>query len=88
MAPGAEVLALSRWRTAGYDTIEEKIYGCQGEVPLATWYMCERCGGLFMALEELGFCVDVGDNMIALAKEYGEMQREDIARKREKANAA
>lgn len=73
---GEDALAFRCWRRPGYDTIEEKIYGEDGEVPMAPRFMCERCGGLFMALEDLNFCISLDDNMVSLAKEYGQMQRE------------
>ncbi len=80
LAPGDEVLKFRRWKTAGYDTIEEKILGEGGEIDLADWFMCEPCGGLYLAFHDLGYCVSLGfDNMVELAKEYGEMQRAERA---------
>lgn len=48
--------------------IEERIYG--DEVPMADKFMCERCGDLFLSLEELGFCINIDDDMRELAREY------------------
>jgi hypothetical protein len=52
--------------------IEERIYG--DEVPLAAWWMCERCAGLFFAFEELGYCVTLPDNMVRLARHRGDAE--------------
>lgn len=83
LAPGAEVLKFERWRRPAYDSIEEKIMGDGAEIYLADWFMCEECGGLYMAINELGFCFDLGnDDMRQLAREYGDMQRGAMARKR------
>lgn len=53
--------------------IEINIYGEDGEVPLADHYMCERCADLYFSLEELGFYIQLGNDMRDLVKEYGEM---------------
>lgn len=47
------------WSVAG--DIEERIYG--DEVPLATWYACEECAGVYFSLVELGYCLLIGDGM-------------------------
>lgn len=65
--PGATCLELARDRAPRTD-LEERIYG--DEVPLATWYLCERCGGIFLSLEELGFCVQPSESMDAQLAEY------------------
>ena len=40
------------------------------EMYLADWYMCETCGGLYMAITESGYCVSLTkfENMKGLAK--------------------
>ena len=48
--------------------MEEQIYG--DEVPLATWYLCERCAGIFLSLEELGLCAQPDESMDAQLAEY------------------
>ena len=73
---GEDCSAVRRWRKPGYDTIEERIYGEGGEVPLATWYLCDRCAGLYESLDGLGFCDLIGQNLVNVCREYGEMQRE------------
>jgi len=38
--------------------IEERIWG--DEVQMADWYMCEWCGEMFLNLEALGYCHQLG----------------------------
>ena len=70
VAPGDTVLRLWRWRTPSdrCDFIEESIYG--DEVPLAPWFMCETCGGLFLSVDELGMCCDINENIANQIKDY------------------
>ena len=63
--PQEDCLGFYCYRYARTD-IEERIYG--DEVPLAYQYLCESCGGLYMAFEELGFCVSLNDNMRELVR--------------------
>ena len=51
------------------------IYGDGGEMPLPTWYLCDRCAGLYESLDDLGFCDPLGQDLRATAREYAEMQR-------------
>lgn len=68
MSPGTEVLKFERYRDVRTD-IEERIHG--DEVELAPQYMCEECGGLFLSLSELGFCISIGEQpMKELVAEY------------------
>lgn len=69
---GADSVAFRCWRSPRTD-IEEDIYG--DEVPLATKYHCETCGGLFMALNERGYCLDPAENMRELAREHGAIEQ-------------
>lgn len=50
--------------------IEERIWG--DAVEIAPKWMCEECGDLFWSLDELGFRINLGENMRELAREYGE----------------
>ena len=75
IAVGEDCAAIRRWRTAHSD-IEERIYGEWGEVSLPTWYLCDRCAGLYESLDGLGFCDLIGQDLIAVCREYGQMQRE------------
>jgi len=54
--------------------IEESIYG--DEVETAPTYMCESCGGLYMALEELGYCMSIYDSMKQCVIEHNENKEE------------
>lgn len=68
--PGDDVLHLRRWRSPSErcNYIEESIYG--DEVPLASWFLCETCDGLYFAVQDLGMCCDVGKNIAHQIKEY------------------
>lgn len=65
--PGNTVLEFYRYRSPRHE-IEEVIYDDQ--VPLASWYMCETCGGLYMAVDELGMCCDITYPISEQIKEY------------------
>ena len=73
---GEDCRALRRWRHPGYETVAERIYGDGGEEPLTTWYLCDRCAGLYESLNSLGFCITMPANLVHLCREYGEMQRD------------
>ena len=64
---GAECLRLARWRGPRTD-VEDRIHG--DEVPLAAWYLCERCAGIYLSLEELGFCLNPEESMDSQLAEY------------------
>ncbi len=76
IAVGEDCAAIPRYRHPEYDSIEERIYGEGGEVPLATWYLCDRCAGLYESLDSLGFCDLIGQNLIEVCREYAQMQRD------------
>lgn len=67
--PGETALEFKRWRPpSGCNwIIEEAIHGDQ--VPLASWYMCEACGGLFLSVQELGMCCDITENVAQQIKD-------------------
>lgn len=67
--PGDTVAKFTRFKIPTHD-VEVKIHGEDGEIPRAPHYHCEQCGGLYMALEELGFCIHCDENMVALVREY------------------
>ena len=52
--------------------IEDRIYGEDTEIEIASFFMCEKCGDQYWNLSELGFCVDITSNMFELLKEYTE----------------
>ena len=62
-------------RSARHD-IEERIYG--DTVPMPDTFLCEGCGGLFFALEELGYDISFdGSSMRELVEQHNEIQREE-----------
>lgn len=72
--PGAEIVELERYRNARND-IEERIYGEGCDVPMASWILCEECGGLFMAIHDLDVCWIAGTNIKDDVREWAEAQR-------------
>jgi hypothetical protein len=76
IAVGEDCMAFPRWRTPNYGSIEERIFGEGGEVWLATWYLCDRCAGLYESLDGLGFCNLLGQDLRSVCREYAQMQRE------------
>lgn len=66
---GADCLTFTRHRSP-ITEIEEKIYGDDFGAPLADWYYCEHCGELYIMLTDLGFCMDLEDNMNRLLLDY------------------
>lgn len=66
---GELCLAFHRNREPNCD-IEEAIYGEGPDVPLATWYLCETCGEIYLNLADLGFCMEVDDDMRVCMSDY------------------
>lgn len=66
----ADCLEFSCFRKP-YSFIEECIYG--DEVQLANQYLCESCGEIFLNLEALGYCMNLGDNLKEDLKEYWQL---------------
>ena len=66
---GADALKFRRWRGPQSD-IEERING--DEIHIPPWFMCEKCGGLYMAIDDLHFCCDISEDMATQIKEYME----------------
>ena len=64
---GAQCVKFFRRRCPRSD-IEEKIYG--SEIKLAPWFMCERCGEIFLNLDSLGYCIWLGENMQENLEDY------------------
>lgn len=71
---GDECMPLTRWRTPNPGSVAERIYN--DEEPLATWYLCERCAGLYESLDSLGFCINMPADLRYLCREYAQMQRD------------
>jgi hypothetical protein len=53
--------------------IEAKIFGEDGEINLASKFLCESCGEIFLNLEAAGFCVEPTAHMHELLEEYHEL---------------
>ena len=77
---GTENLEFYRYRHAK-DDVELNIHG-DNPIPLASYFMCEECSGLYLALSELGYgCLDIGEPMKDYVAEYNEMRELDRANK-------
>jgi len=50
--------------------IEISIWGEDGQIPIASDWMCECCGDLYWSLDELGYCVSPREDMRQLVKDY------------------
>lgn len=74
--PGATVAKFIRERAYEND-IEWRIHG--DEVPMAPLFMCERCADLFFSLDELGYCINLNDDMRDLVRQYAEMKADERA---------
>lgn len=82
LAPGAEMVRVARHRPPK-NAVEERIYGEEHDaVPLADWFLCEACGGLVWAVQDLGFCFDIGSNIAQQVREYMEAEAEYAQRRR------
>lgn len=67
---GADCVEFERFRYP-ITEVECRIVGDWDiEVELASYWMCGNCGGLFLNLEALGYCIDIEENMRELLKEY------------------
>lgn len=64
---GSVAAEFQRVKVPGTD-IELRISGEDGEIPRASSYLCERCADLFFSLNELGFCIDINEDMRELVK--------------------
>lgn len=73
---GSVCAKFERRREAQHD-IEISIYGEGPEIPMADWWMCERCADLYFSLDELGYCVNPEESMLELVKEYSEMKDDE-----------
>lgn len=72
LEPGSEVVKITRNKVPETD-VEIKIYGEDGEIPLATWYLCEKCGEIYLTLTEIGYkCIYPPDTLDA-REEYWEI---------------
>lgn len=42
---------------------------------MPSWWLCERCSGLYESLDSLGFCGMLGQDLREVCREYAQMQR-------------
>lgn len=66
---GNAVLKFYCWRPPKTD-IENRIYGEEGEIPMASIYHCEGCGDQYMNLSALGYSMQPDEDMMLLLEEY------------------
>ncbi|MBP6708004.1 MAG: hypothetical protein KA223_02490, partial [Candidatus Accumulibacter sp.] len=79
IAVGEDCRPFARWRNISDYRDHEvlvRIYGDGGEYALPTWYLCDRCAGLYESLDDLGFCALLGQDLRKVCREYAEMQRD------------
>ena len=79
IAVGDDCKPFARWRTVSDYRDHEvvvRIYGEGSDMPMATWYLCDRCAGLYESLDSLGFCNLLGQDLRKTCREYAEMQRD------------
>lgn len=67
--PGSQCVELDRYRWPKSE-IEERIYGECADIQIASWYLCEKCGEQFLNLTDLGYCYNIGENVMDMLKEY------------------
>lgn len=70
--PGDDALLLECDRSPKNE-IEERIYG--DIVPMPNKYLCEECGGLYMAVSDLDMCWNIGSNIKEDVREWAEAQK-------------
>lgn len=73
---GDTVAWFDRYR-APLTEIEERI--CGNDVELAPMVMCECCADLYFSLVGLGYCINLGDNMRELARDYADLKAAEAA---------
>jgi len=67
---GDQCVEFDRYRGPITD-IEERI--CGDEIELASWFMCEECGEIFLTLAELGYCHYLGGKIREDLEDYWDM---------------
>ena len=69
---GKDALVFYRFKVPEHD-VEISIYGEDGEIPRANWYMCFECGWRYRALESAGYAIDIRKDMRPLFLEHEEL---------------
>lgn len=70
---GDNAVEFHRFKVNEDGSVVEAIHG--EAKPLASWFECEGCTDLREALEEHGYCVNLGDFMAELVQEHHEMKQ-------------
>ena len=74
---GALAVEHPRARVPEHD-VAINIYGDDGEIPIASDWMCEKCGDLFFSLEAIGYWVNPREVMYDLLNEHTDAQTVSI----------
>lgn len=69
-----DAVEIPRYRYAQSE-FEMNFYGEGCEIDMASWWMCEDCGGLMLSLLEHGYALSIDDDMRVLAKEHAALVR-------------
>lgn len=69
---GKDALEFRRFKLPYHD-VEIAIYGEDGEIPRASWFMCFECGWRYQALEKAGYAIDIWESMMLLFIEHMDM---------------
>lgn len=74
---GENCIEFTRHVSTEGDEISERIHG--DEMEIASWFHCEKCGEQYLNLEDLGYCVDISENMFDLLAEHREQHGIELA---------
>jgi len=74
---GSTVAKVYHYRIPETD-VEIRIYGEDGEIPLAIKYLCEECADIFFSLEELGYCNSPLEDQFELLDEYHDLVKSEL----------
>ncbi len=72
LEPGSDVVKIERNKIPDTD-VEVRIYGEDGEIPLAPWYLCAKCGEIYLTLVEIGYECIYPPDTLAAQTEYWEL---------------
>lgn len=65
-------LRFPRFKIPKHD-VELAIYGEDGEIARAPWWMCWECGWKYLALSQHGYAINIRENMAHLLIEHDEL---------------
>lgn len=66
---GSDCLRFDRFQHPT-DELKAAILGEDYEVPLASWYFCKSCGEIYFNLTNIGYCLQIDENMNVCLSEY------------------